>query len=164
MHIKGEIVERAVEELSGFHPFFGITFLVCKQGHLPVGSEVHFPINNAEELFLKQYFHPDPDSSYYFQPFRTSGEGRWLSPKYPSWALRALAHAGRLQKHSSTHAGPICGVGRRRMLMHYLKNSSKTEAVRSRHFGWPSGSTETATGLTGAVRELLLKPYYANLQ
>lgn len=85
MYLRQDIVMRAVERLGELHPFFGITFLVCKRHNLPVGKKVPIPINNAEEEFLREYYHPDLKSKYYFQPFKTSSrQGRWLSPKYPS--------------------------------------------------------------------------------
>ena len=58
MYIRQDIVMRAIERLGALHPFFGITFLVCKQGKLPVGKMVAFPINNAEEQFLREHYHP----------------------------------------------------------------------------------------------------------
>lgn len=83
MYLRREVVFQALERLSNVHPFFGITFLVCKQHKLPVGNMRAFAINNAEGQFLNEYYHPDLKSKYFFQPFRTSS-GRWLSPKYPS--------------------------------------------------------------------------------
>lgn len=94
MFLRQEIVMEAVDRLSAFHPFFGITFLVCKQRGLPVGEMASIPINNAEEDFLREHYHPDANSKFYFQPFRTSSrQGRWLSPKYPSSGLPEYPHA-----------------------------------------------------------------------
>jgi len=85
MYLDFEIVRRSLDELSAFHPFFGITFLVCKLDELPVGSPRPFEINGEEKRFLEAFYKPDAFSEYFFQPFRTSSrEGRWLSPKYPS--------------------------------------------------------------------------------
>lgn len=84
MYIATETVVSSVERLRQFHPFFGITFLVCKTHNLPVGKAVHFPINDEEKRFLQRFYKPDFASIHYFQPFRTSSrEGGWLSPKYP---------------------------------------------------------------------------------
>jgi hypothetical protein len=75
----------AIERLGKFHPFFGITFLVCKENSLPIGSKASFSINSAEKRFLKDFYHPDVTSDYFFQPFRTSSRlGHWISSKYPS--------------------------------------------------------------------------------
>jgi len=84
MYIAFDQIKNCLAKLGIFHPFFGITFLVCKQGKLPVGRSKGFPINKKEEEFLNSHYKPDVGSKYYFQPFRTSSRaGRWLSPKYP---------------------------------------------------------------------------------
>jgi len=84
MYLPIELIRRALSELSDIHPFFGITYLVCKQGELPVGKMTSFPINRAEEDFLRLHYKPDLKSEFYFQPFKTSSRaGRWLSHKYP---------------------------------------------------------------------------------
>lgn len=88
---------RALDRLGVLHPFFGITFLVCKKRKLPVGRMVSLPINNAEEQFLRNYYHPDLKSKFFFQPFRTSSRlGRWLSPKYPSSGSQSTRTRGQL--------------------------------------------------------------------
>lgn len=85
MYFRREMIMQALSRLNPLHPFFGITFLVCKQRKLPVGRMIAFPINNAEEKFLLKHYHPDLKSKYFYQPFRTSSrQGRWLSHKYPS--------------------------------------------------------------------------------
>ena len=96
MFLRPEIVRRAIDQLSHVHPFFGITFLVCKQAKLPVGSSEAFLINNAEEKFLLQYYRPNLNSSFYFQPFKTSGTGHWLSARYPSTGSQKTRTAGLL--------------------------------------------------------------------
>jgi hypothetical protein len=84
MYLDIESVKEAAERLGSFHPFFGITFLVCKKGDIPVGKSIPFPINAAEETFLRAHYKPDVGSNFFYQPFRTSSRsGRWLSPKYP---------------------------------------------------------------------------------
>lgn len=84
MFIALQQVEQSIAQLSSFHPFFGITYLVCKAAELPVGKMAHFAINAEEEKFLQEHYKPDFRSEYYFQPFRTSSrERRWLSHKYP---------------------------------------------------------------------------------
>src|ERR1035437_3336864 len=99
MHLRQEIVMQSIGRLGGYHPFFGITFLVCKQSGLPVGRETSISINHAQEQFLRDYFHPDPNSKYYFQPFHTSSRlSRWLSPKYPSSGSQKTRTAGHFQK------------------------------------------------------------------
>jgi hypothetical protein len=95
MYIRQELVMEAVERLGAFHPFFGITFLVCKQRNLPIGRMTSIPINHDEEVFLQERYHPDPKSKFFFQPFRTSSRlGRWLSPKYPYSGSQKTRTAG----------------------------------------------------------------------
>lgn len=85
MFIAFSQVERSLERLRNFHPFFGTTFLVCKQAKMPVGQTIRIPINAKEDEFLRTHYKPDIASSYFFTPFRTSSRhGRWLSPRYPS--------------------------------------------------------------------------------
>jgi predicted ATPase len=93
-YLRRELVLHSLGQLSVLHPFFGITFLVCKQAKLPVGKKVSFPINNAENEFLLQYYHPDLRSKYFFQPFKSVS--RWLSPKYPSSGSQSVRTRGQL--------------------------------------------------------------------
>src|SRR5262249_1857011 len=97
MYLRLDLVRNAISELSDVHPFYGITYLVCKQGKLPVGRVVQFPINKAETDFLNQHYKPDFKSSYYFQPLRTSNPAnRWLSPKYASSGSQSTRTRGQL--------------------------------------------------------------------
>src|SRR5437660_37052 len=99
MYLPPELIRQALTELSDIHPFFGITYLVCKQLQLPVGSMINVPINRAEEGFLQTYYRPDLRSAFYFQPFRTSSRsGRWLSHKYPSSGSQKTRTSGELSK------------------------------------------------------------------
>jgi len=90
MFIAFNQVERSLDRLRNFHPFFGTTFLVCKQAKMPVGKTMHIPINGKEDEFLRTHYKPDIASSYFFTPFRTSSrQGRWLSPRYPSTSAQS---------------------------------------------------------------------------
>jgi hypothetical protein len=85
MFIAFRQIERSLERLNDFHPFFGTTFLVCKQAKMPVGKSMHIPIAAKEDEFLRTHYKPDITSKYFFTPFRTSSrQGRWLSPRYSS--------------------------------------------------------------------------------
>jgi|SRR5579864_1312734 len=99
MYLPPELIRQALSGLKGIHPFFGITYLVCKKGQLPVGKMTNFPINKAEEEFLRLHYKPDLKSSYYFQPFRTSSlQGPWLSHKYPYSGSQKTRTSGELSK------------------------------------------------------------------
>jgi predicted ATPase len=97
MYLTLDLVRLAIAELRDVHPFYGITYLVCKKAKLPVGRAVKFPINSAETDFLNEYYKPDFKSSYYFQPLRTSNPAnRWLSPKYASSGSQSTRTRGQL--------------------------------------------------------------------
>lgn len=97
MYFDIETVKTAVTRLGKFHPFFGITFLVCKKANLPVGQQMHFGVNAAEEDFLRKYYKPDVASDYYYQPFRTSSRtGGWLARKYPYSGSQSTRTRGQL--------------------------------------------------------------------
>lgn len=99
MYIDFEVVKACLDQLRAFHPFFGITFLVCKKGNLPVGRSVSFPINAGEEEFLRAHYKPDLGSKFFFQPFRTSSRlGGWLSPKYPYSGSQSTRTRGDFEK------------------------------------------------------------------
>ena len=95
MYLQFEVIRQALTELQSLHPFFGITYLVCKKAQLPVGKTIPFAINHQEQEFLEKYYKPDPKSKFFFQPFRTSGS-RWLSPKYPSSGSQSTRTRGHL--------------------------------------------------------------------
>lgn len=99
MYIAQAQIEKCLSHVGKLHPFFGITYLVCKKGHLPVGRSKHFPINKQEADFLNKYFKPDVTSKFYFQPFKTSSRaGRWLSPKYPYSGSQSTRTRGDFEK------------------------------------------------------------------
>jgi hypothetical protein len=85
MFLSIEQISKSLANLESIHPFFGITFLVCKAAKLRVGSAIKFAINAEEKKFLDQYYKPDPNSEYYYRVFRLSDKNkRWLSPKHAS--------------------------------------------------------------------------------
>jgi hypothetical protein len=97
MYLSLDLVRQAVSELKDVHPFFGITYLVCKKKRLPIGHAIKFGINKAETEFLNDYYKPDFRSDYYFQPLRTSNPAnRWLSPKYASSGSQSTRTRGQL--------------------------------------------------------------------
>lgn len=92
-------IQRAITELKRVHPFFGITFLACKRGMIPVGTSSSFQINKKEDNLLSQYYKPDIHSSWYYHPFRTSGvRGGWVSARYASTGSQKTRTSGHLAK------------------------------------------------------------------
>lgn len=98
MHITLDVVLASLPHLRKVHPFFGVTFLVCKKAGLPVGKTMAFPINAEEEKFLKEHYRPDLRSAYLFQPFKTSGHGWTRVAKYASSGLQSIRTRGDLSK------------------------------------------------------------------
>jgi hypothetical protein len=97
MYVPHELIRRALTELSGIHPFFGMDYLVFKQGEILIGAKTTFPINRNLEEFLRLHYKPDLKSKFYFQPFKTSSRvGRWLSYKYPFSGAQKTRTSGRL--------------------------------------------------------------------
>jgi hypothetical protein len=92
-----ELIRQSLAKLSDIHPFFGMDYLVFKQGKIPVGRKTDFPINRNLEDFLRLHYKPDLKSTFYFQPFKTSSSaGRWLSHKYPHSGAQKTRTSGRL--------------------------------------------------------------------
>lgn len=90
MYIAIETVLASIEKLRRFNPFYGITFLVCKEAKLPVGRARHFGIDVATTQFLQRFYKPDIASKHFFHPFETSGKKRgWVSPRYASTGLQS---------------------------------------------------------------------------
>src|SRR5580700_11252735 len=84
MYLRQDVVLESLRHLDQVHPFFGLGFLVCKHNKLPIGRMTSFSFGHEEEQFLREYYHPNLASKYFFQPFRTSkAASRWLEPKYP---------------------------------------------------------------------------------
>jgi hypothetical protein len=97
MFLKIEQIRKSLEPLRSLHPFYGITFLVCKKASLPVGDTIQYPINAKETEFLEEYFKPEQGSKYFYQVFKTSNPGkRWLSPKYASSGSQSTRTRGDL--------------------------------------------------------------------
>ena len=97
MFLKTEQIRESLEPLKSLHPFYGITFLVCKKAPLPIGDTIQYPINAKETEFLEEYFKPEKHSKYFYQVFKTSNPSkRWLSPKYPSSGSQSTRTRGDL--------------------------------------------------------------------
>lgn len=84
-------VATSISALADVHSFHGITFLACKQGELPVGKAVTFPMDSNTESFLNQHHRLDPASNWFFQPFKSSDTTKkWVRPDYPAKGLQAV--------------------------------------------------------------------------
>lgn len=95
MFLHLEQIRRALQNLEPIHPFYGITFLVFKNGNLKIGSTIEFPINAEEKKFLDRYYKPNKDSELYYRVFSVSHKKkRWLSPKYAGSTLQSIRTRG----------------------------------------------------------------------
>lgn len=85
-------IARSIAALVNVHPFHGITFLVCKKEGLPIGSTTNnFSLDSKTASFLEKYHRVDPDSKYFFQPFKSSSlKKKWVKPNYPATGLQAI--------------------------------------------------------------------------
>lgn len=97
MYLTATAIRLAAKNLERVHPFFGITYLVCKADQLSVGHMMSYPINRREEEFLQRYYKPNVQSSYYYHPFKTSGNP-WKSKKYPSSGSQSTRTRGPLSE------------------------------------------------------------------
>ncbi len=58
MYISNELLVVALKDLESLHPFYGITYLVCKKDKLPIGKAIEYSINAHETEFLNKYYKP----------------------------------------------------------------------------------------------------------
>ena len=86
-----EQIANSIEKLVVVHPFHGITFLVCKKACLPIGESVDFALDSETNLFLKQHHLINPDSVWFFQPFKSSDKKKkWVRYDYSAKGLQAV--------------------------------------------------------------------------
>lgn len=91
MYVASRHVLAALDALYDIHPFFQVTFLVCKHHGLPVGSTTAFAINREEKNFLKKYFSPAPQSNWFFKTWYIGPKDqKWVRSKYPSSSLQRM--------------------------------------------------------------------------
>ncbi|WP_387467290.1 AAA family ATPase [Photorhabdus sp. RM323S] len=81
-------VLQAIDNLKKVHPFFGMTFLVCKKNQLPVGSSITFPLDAETKKFLEHIHKITPESTFFFQPFKSVNA--WLKHDYASSGLQSV--------------------------------------------------------------------------
>lgn len=90
MYLSEDLIIGAIRNLESLHPFFGVTFLACKQNRLPVEESVEFPINSFETLLLERYYKPIKETEKFFRIFRSSDKAKyWLNSDYASSGSQA---------------------------------------------------------------------------
>ena len=89
MFLSQELVRWAVRRLhTDCHPFVGITFLAAKRSGMPVGHAREMSLDRVTREHLDTYHRLDPQSEFYFQPFKSSRY--WVTASYPSSGLQAI--------------------------------------------------------------------------
>jgi hypothetical protein len=84
-------IVKSISALADVHPFHGITFLTCKIAKLPVGETIEFPLDSKTDSFLKQYHQIDPNSEWFFQPFKSCDKKKkWVRPNYSASGLQTI--------------------------------------------------------------------------
>ena len=90
MYVSTNILIHALKDLAFLHPFYGITYLVCKKHGLPISSTQEFPINSAETAFLEEHYKPIRETEKFFRVFRSSDKQKyWLNNDYASSGSQA---------------------------------------------------------------------------
>jgi hypothetical protein len=85
MYISVEQLAKSLAQLDSTHPFYGISFLACKELELPIGKPIQVDIAGQATSILETYYNPLPNSQYYYVPLRSgrSRKRRWvLKNKY----------------------------------------------------------------------------------
>lgn len=134
MYISLEQIKISLDNLERIHPFFGIVFLVCKLGQLPIGKTTVFPINQREKDFLDAHYKPLRSSQYYYRVFRPSDKSkRWVASKYASSTLQSTRTRGEFEDAFMHEKGTdIWGWSR-----DYLKQLSSHLRRRREQSGFP---------------------------
>lgn len=88
MFFRPDLITRSITELKNVHPFFGITFLTCKKGDLPINKQKVFQMDWETDKFLRRYNQIDPGSDYFYQPFKSIKE--WVRPDYAPKGLQSI--------------------------------------------------------------------------
>lgn len=84
-------IRESLKHLEQVHPFYGMTFLVCKKAALPVGSTFEFNLDSENKNFLEKYYKPAENSKWYYRVFRLSDKNqRWLRCDYASSGLQSI--------------------------------------------------------------------------
>ncbi len=90
MFLSIEHIMGALDQLKSVNPFYGITFMVCKKGGLPIGSTgIDFPMNKLTRHHMELHHKIDATSDRFYQPF-SQKKKQWVVNKYPSAGLQAI--------------------------------------------------------------------------
>jgi len=85
-------IRESITRLRAHHPIFGTTFLVMKQGQVPIGEKVQFHLDSRNHDFLRKHYRTHPKSDWFFKVLRqrTPHGKEWVKPDYASSGLQAI--------------------------------------------------------------------------
>jgi hypothetical protein len=82
MYLSTKTIVDSIERLRGVNPFYGITYLACKEEDLPVGESRELSMDNLTKRFMDRIHKLHPTSNQYFQPYGSNTKSkRWLAPR-----------------------------------------------------------------------------------
>ncbi|MDR1148251.1 MAG: ATP-binding protein [Spirochaetaceae bacterium] len=88
MYLSTKTIADAIERLKSVNPFYGITYLACKERMLPVGMCGELSMDKLSKEFMDRVHKIHPTSQQYFQPYGSNIRSkRWVAPRYPSAGL-----------------------------------------------------------------------------
>lgn len=91
MYLTADIVKWAIGTLrKNCHPFVGITFLASKISDLPVGSTTETSMDAITKSHLEKHHRLDPNSEFFFQPFKSTKNTYWVAADYSSSGLQSI--------------------------------------------------------------------------
>jgi hypothetical protein len=91
MFLSKEIIIASIANLKKVHPFFGITYLACKEKKLPVGSDVELSLDMLTKEFMDRVHLLYPKSRHYYQPYKSNSlKKQWVEENYPSTGLQTI--------------------------------------------------------------------------
>jgi hypothetical protein len=90
MYLSTKTIVDSIERLKYINPFYGITYLACKENNLPVGETKELSMDNLTKNFMEKVHKIHPTSMHYFQPYESNtSDKRWVVFRYPSTGLRS---------------------------------------------------------------------------
>jgi hypothetical protein len=95
MYLSTKTIADSIERLKSVNPFYGITYLACKEGRLPVATSKELSMDNLTKEFMDRIHRIYPTSRQYFQPYESNTRNKlWVAPRYPSTGLQSINTRG----------------------------------------------------------------------
>jgi hypothetical protein len=95
MYLSTKTIVDSIERLKSVNPFYGITYLACKEKKLPVGDCKELSMDNITKEYMDRVHRIHPTSQQYFQPSKSNIRNkRWVVSRYPSTELQSINTRG----------------------------------------------------------------------